>query len=52
MVLGLWKEIVRVLIPGRVDSLEDVIANGVGIGMVVVVIRWKKIPVQSSKLAA
>jgi hypothetical protein len=52
MVFGLWMEIVQGSVPGRVVSLEDVIANGAGIGMAVVVILWNKMPVQSSIPAA
>jgi hypothetical protein len=48
MVFGLWMEIVQGSVPGRVVSLEDVVANGAGIGMVVVLILWNTIPVQSS----
>jgi len=52
MVFGLWMEIVQGSVPGRVVSLEDVIANGMGIGIVVVLILWKQMPVQSSTPAA
>jgi VanZ family protein len=42
MVFGLWMEIIQGSVPGRVVSLEDVIANGAGIGMVVALILWRK----------
>jgi VanZ family protein len=42
MVFGLWMEIVQGSVPGRVVSLEDAIANGVGIGMAVVLMLWEK----------
>ena len=48
MVFGLWMEIVQESVPGRVVSLEDVIANGVGITMVIVLILWYKMPMQPS----
>jgi len=32
-VFGLWMEIIQGSVPGRVVSMDDVIANGVGIGI-------------------
>ena len=48
MVFGLWMEIVQESVPGRVVSLEDVIANGAGITMVIVLILWYKMLMQPS----
>lgn len=48
MVFGLWMEIVQGSVPGRVVSIEDVVTNGAGIAMMVVLILWNKMPVQPS----
>lgn len=41
MVFGIWMEIVQGSVPGRVVSMDDVIANGVGIGIAVFLITWR-----------
>ena len=40
MVFGVWMEVVQGSIPGRTTSADDVLLNGVGIGLAALVMLW------------
>jgi hypothetical protein len=45
MVFGIWMEVFQGFVPGRVVDIGDVMVNGVGIGMAVLLILWRALPV-------
>ncbi len=43
MVFGLWMEIIQGMIPGRSTSTDDLMANGIGVGLAMIVMCWRSI---------